>query len=86
MEGSQCHNKQPLNKYTCGVLSARGLFSLLSPSVGRLVEPRDLDVWASDRSISFYSGGREELPERSVKVSAADHNNDLSQCVEGTFY
>lgn len=85
MEGIQYHNKQPLNKYTRGVLSAHGLFSLLSPSVGRLVESWDLDVWASDGSISFYLGGREELPERSVKVSAANHNNDLSQCVEGTF-
>lgn len=28
------------------------------------------DVWASDGSVSFYFGGREELPEWSVKVRA----------------
>lgn len=39
-------------------------------SVCRLVESGDPDVWASDRSVSFYFGGREELPEWSVKVRA----------------
>lgn len=48
------------------------MFNLSTPSVCRLVEPWDPDVWATDRSISFYFGGREELPERGVKVSAAD--------------
>lgn len=48
------------------------LFNLSSPSVGRLVEPWDPDVWASDGSISFYLGGREKLPEWGVKVSVGD--------------
>lgn len=47
-------------------------FMCLRRSVGRLVEPRHPDVRAADGSVSFYLGGREELPERGVKVSAAE--------------
>lgn len=59
-------------------------------SVCRLVESGDPHVWASDGSVSFYFGGREELPEWSVKVRARHsslliHQNKCTNCVVVSF-
>lgn len=69
--------------FVCFVLSfAWCIFNPAFPSVGRLVESWYSDVWAADRSVSFYSGGREEFPERGVKVSVALKKKDLIQCAK----
>lgn len=47
---------------------------------GGLVEFGDSDVWATDRSVSVHSGGREKFPEWGVQVSLDCTQTTLSCC------